>query len=105
MVHADNLRNANPWHPITNAVDLKHLGKFCEELGECVSATSRVIIQGLHEQEPVTGKVNSLWLCEEIADVLANIELVCEHFQLSREMMQPRIDKKKLHLKQWHKLA
>lgn len=103
MANADKLRDANPWHPITDAVALKHLGKLAEECGELVAAISRCIIQGVDECEPTTGKVNRDWLEDEIADVTANIELVVEHFVLNK---QPRrIARKKNHLRQWHRLA
>lgn len=105
MSDADKLRDANPWHPITDAVDLKHLGKLGEELNECGSAVSRCIIQGVDECEPVTGKVNRDWLQDEIADVQANIDLVVARFKLDEEAMHIRAEKKKLHLKQWHGLA
>ena len=60
MADADKLRDANPWHPITDKVDLKYLGKLGEELNECGSAVSRCIIQGVDEREPVTGKLKCL---------------------------------------------
>lgn len=105
MSDADQLRDANPWHPITDAVDLKHLGKFGEELGECGAAVSRCIIQGVAECEPVTGKVNQAWLEDEIADVRANAELVIERFGLDEARIAARAERKKLHLRQWHDLA
>lgn len=95
----------NPWHPMTEPVDLKHLGKLGEEAGELASAVSRCIIQGIDEAEPVTGKVNKEWLEEEMADVLANMSLVEEHFQLNRERILQRADKKKEHLRKWHVMA
>lgn len=105
MSNADNLRDANPWHPITNAKDLKHLGKLGEELGEAQAAVSRCIIQGMDEKEPVTGKINREWLEDELADVLANIRLVSDHFNLNTNRMWERGEKKKKHLRQWHSLA
>lgn len=105
MADADNLRDANPWHPITDAVDLKHLGKLSEECGELVAAISRCIIQGLDEREPVTGKLNREWLEDEIADVMGNIGLNVERFNLDGVRMTLRSEKKKKHLRQWHSQA
>jgi NTP pyrophosphatase (non-canonical NTP hydrolase) len=105
MSNADNLRAANPWHPISDAVDLKHLGKLNEEAGELASATARCIIQGVNECEPVTGKVNREWLEDEIADVRANSELTIERFNLDEDRIAARVEKKKEHLRQWHELA
>ncbi len=105
MANADNLRDASPWHPIKDAVDLKHLGKFAEELGECTAAVSRCIIQGLHEVEPETKKPNIEWLEDEIADVQDNIFLNVERFGLNPARMLKRMERKIAHLRQWHGLA
>lgn len=99
------LERLNPWHPITDAVDLKHLGKLGEELNECGAAVSRVIIQGIDECEPVTKKPNRIWLMEEIADVQANQELVIERFELDEEFIRGRKEEKKARLRTWHEMA
>lgn len=67
----------NPWIPMSKPIDIKHLGKLAEELGEASSAVARCLIQGIDESEPVTGKLNRQWLEDELADVCANIQLVC----------------------------
>jgi hypothetical protein len=105
MSNADDLLDANPWHPIDDKVDLKHLGKLGEECGELGSAVARCIIQGADEREPVTGKLNRAWLEDEIADVRANSELVIERFSLDERRIAARAEKKKAHLRQWHRLA
>lgn len=105
MVETDKMIDANPWHPMREPVALKHLGKLGEELGEAQSAVCRCIIQGIDEAEPVTGVINQVWLENELADVLANIELVVFYFNLDRDRMAIRADRKKSHLRQWHKLA
>lgn len=95
--------NCPPWHPMKDAVDLKHMGKLAEELGELQAAVARCIIQGIDEAEPVTGKSNRQWLGEEIADVQANLELVLEHFGLSIDWR--RVYRKKDNLRDWHEGA
>jgi hypothetical protein len=102
---ADKLRDASPWQPITDAVDLKHLGKLGEECNELGSAISRCIIQGVDEAEPVTGKLNREWMEDEIADVEAGIELAKRRFDLDRDRIHRRRIKKMLHLLKWHALA
>jgi hypothetical protein len=94
----------NPWQPMTDALDLKHLGKLAEEANELGSAIARCIIQGIDEAEPVTGKLNRRWLEDEIADVLANAELVIAHFGLDEEQMALRVERKKQHLRGWHSM-
>jgi hypothetical protein len=97
--------NDPPWIPISDPVDLKHLGKLGEELNECGAATSRCIIQGLDGLEPVTGKPNRLWLQDEIADVLANAELVIARFGLDQRAIDDRKALKLAKLSTWHSEA
>lgn len=92
----------NPWHPMTRPIDLKHIGKLAEELSEAGAAASRCLIQGIDEREPVTLKSNREWLEDELADVLANIELVTAHFGLDRVRMLERRERKMNHLRRWH---
>lgn len=105
MVNADDLRDASPWHPMTNAVDLKTLGKLVEELGECVAAASRCIIQGANEAEPVSGKINREWLEDEIADVYAGLSLTIDRFGLNTVRIRHRMQRKIERLRQWHDMA
>lgn len=95
----------NPWHPITSPVDLKHLGKLGEELGECSAAVARCVIQGIDEAEPTTGKINREWLEDELADVAANALLVIERFGLDQQRMQERAERKAAQLRTWHDMA
>ena len=104
MSDAD-FKGYNPWHPMTDPVDIKCLGKFGEELGECGAAVSRCLIQGIDEAEPVTGKVNREWLQEEIADVLANIGLVIKRFDLDEKAIYARAQMKADRLASWHEMA
>ena len=112
MVNANDLRDAEPWHPISDPVDLKHLGKLGEELTElstaaskCASAVMRCIIQGVDEREPVTLVLNREWLEDEIADVEANFELTKKRLRLNLERMAERKAKKMGFLKSWHDKA
>lgn len=89
---------------MTNQLNLKHLGKLAEELGEAQSAVARCVIQGIEEREPITHKPNREWLEDELADVIANIDLVCEHFGLDRARMETRVARKREHLKGWHSM-
>lgn len=94
----------NPWHPMQRPIDLKHLGKLGEEANELGAAINRCIIQGIDEREPITHKLNRDWLQDEIADVLANIELVREHFGLDAVSIRVRAERKKIHLRGWHSM-
>jgi hypothetical protein len=95
----------SPWHPMNDPVDLKVIGKFSEELGECSAAVGRCLIQGIDECEPTTGEPNREWLLKEVADVLANADLVIERFGLNRDAINQRIAFKQDHLRKWHSMA
>lgn len=90
---------------MSEPIDVKHLGKLAEELNECGSAVARCLIQGINEAEPSTGELNRNWLTKEIADVLANIELVTAHFKLDQKAIAHRIEFKVEHLKKWHAMG
>lgn len=91
----------SPWTPEADPTRLKVLGKLSEELGECGSAASRCIIQGIDEAEPVTGKVNRVWLEDEIADVLANADVAMERLGLDRGRIALRADRKRTYILRW----
>lgn len=95
----------SPWVPMTDLADLKHLGKFAEELSECGSAVSRCIIQGVDGREPSTGEPNREWLTKEIADVLCNADLVIDHFGLDRDAIEARVEFKRGYLSRWHAMG
>jgi hypothetical protein len=99
------LKPYHPWHPMQEPIDLKHIGKLMEELGELMAACSRCLIQGIDECEPVTGKSNRLWLEEEIADVRINLQLVEKHFRLNEGYILMRMLDKVDRLREWHKMA
>ena len=98
--HREERVTASPWQPLSRPIDIKHLGKLLEELGEAVSATARVLIQGLDEPNPDGGKLNRQWHEEELADVTANMWLVQRHFGLQKRM--ERIMRKTKQLELWH---
>lgn len=102
---ADTNYTLAPWHPITDKVDLKHLGKLGEEAGELVSAVCRCTIQGIDEVHPETRKPNREWLEDEIADVLAGCYLTIENFNLDQDRMDKRILHKMDRLRSWHEKA
>lgn len=90
----------SPWHPMSDAVDLKHMGKLLEEVNELGSALSRCIIQGIDEKQPVTGKLNREWVEDEMADVLAGFLLIRERFGFVVD--QQRVETKVADLRRWH---
>lgn len=91
----------HPWFPETDTNSVRALGKTLEELGECTSAVARCLIQGIEEHEPVTKKPNRLWLEHEIADVIAQFEILIQHFDLDRIAIRQRKDRKRQQMEEW----
>lgn len=95
-------RILSPWKPEQEQIRLAILGKLLEELGEAVAITARCVIQGVDENEPNTHRPNREALEDELADVVAGIALVTEHFGLRQNRMEDRAHTKAKHLKTWH---
>ena len=93
------IKKPSLWLPMTDARQLAALGKLAEELGECQAAVARCIIQGLHEREPETGKVNRDWLREELADVTAMTMLV--ELEAGMTLDSRRVDRKFAMKREW----
>jgi NTP pyrophosphatase (non-canonical NTP hydrolase) len=92
---------ADPWQPASDRATVAVLGKLLEELGEATSASSRCLIQGIDESEPVTGKPNREWLEDELADVLNIAQLAIDHFGLDRPRIEGRVRQKRTFLSRW----
>lgn len=93
------------WQPMQDAQDLKILGKLLEELGELTSTTSRCLIQGIDETEPTTGKPNRVCLEEEVADVLACIDMLLLRCDLRGTHITEHVTRKGKHLEAWLRMA
>jgi hypothetical protein len=100
-MHVGADTNPNPWVPMDDPKDIKHLGKMMEELGELTSAAARCLIQGIDETEPSSGKTNRQWLQEEISDVHATSFLTTQRFELNTTEITARANRKIDHLRKW----
>jgi hypothetical protein len=96
--------DVSPWVPMSDPIHLMVMGKFAEELTECASAVARCMIQGVDECEPSTGRPNREWLQDEIADVLANMRLVRERWNLDWDAVEKRCRFKLEYLRKWHSM-
>lgn len=94
-----------PWHPITDPVELKYLIKSIEELGEEVSILARLTIQGWEGIDPKTGNSNRECLENEIADVMASNQLLIEKFNLDHMRILKRAGEKMEFLRPLHEAA
>jgi hypothetical protein len=89
------------WIPMSHPTDVGLLSKFQEELGECISAAARCLCQGIDESNPTTAKSNRVWLEDEIADVMAFFQLISDRFELDRDRIHARAEKKHDYHVQW----
>jgi hypothetical protein len=104
MNTGDHLKEPQPWKPESDPAVLATLGKLIEELNEAGSAAARCIIQGMHEAEPTTGKINREWLLEELSDVNALINyalLLLNRTHDERREYIMRRERKTQHISSW----
>ena len=94
----------SPWVPTQDISELKILGKALEEAGEYTTVLARVLIQGINENEPRTGKPNREWIEDEIADVLATVGHVAGYFRLDTIRIDQRAKAKAEYLQRWFEM-
>ena len=91
----------SPWMKEEDPLVVAVVGKLGEELSECAAACFRILIQGLNEVEPVTGKPNRQWLSEELADVAATMIRASDKLLLDEAFMSDRAARKSLGFERW----
>ena len=89
------------WIPTTDLMMLRRMGKLIEEISELSAVASRIIIQGIDEIDPSTGRVNKDRLIDEIADVVAQCETTVEVLKLPLHRIVDRIAVKKGYMREW----
>jgi NTP pyrophosphatase (non-canonical NTP hydrolase) len=94
----------NKWTPTTDLLTLRRMGKLGEELGEAQAVAARVIIQGIDEVDPGSGKVNRQRLMDELADVQAQIGCTVLAFDLDQGYMARRTAEKMRQMAEWEAL-
>jgi len=98
----------SPWTPTTDLKTLRRMGKLGEEAAELLAVSNRVIIQGIDEVDPSSGKVNRERLLEELADVQAQIHCTRRWMALSPEdfvRYQSRVETKIDYMRQWEDMV
>lgn len=89
------------WTPTTDLMTLRRMGKLTEELGELQCVAARVVIQGIDETDPGSGKVNRQRLVDELADVQAQIECTVRAFGLNKGYLDRRAADKVRQMAEW----
>jgi NTP pyrophosphatase (non-canonical NTP hydrolase) len=89
------------WMVTQDPKSLRRLGKLSEELGELLAVIGRTVIQGIDGVDPATKQVNRLRLQNEMADVLAQLQLTAEHFDLDAKAASERVAAKLVLMAEW----
>ncbi|OWK26267.1 hypothetical protein AJ87_02730 [Rhizobium yanglingense] len=90
------------WKPESDVLIHQALGKACEEATELAGIQARCLIQGLNENEPVSGKPNRQALFEEIADLDAAVQWLRE--LVNDEYDGHRADRKLNGFRRWQRI-
>lgn len=94
----------NPWQVCQDPKVLRRTGKSLEELGELIAVLARVIIQGIDEVDPGSGKTNRIRLENESADVLVQCRQTIEALALDRTRIEARVAEKDRQMVAWESL-
>ncbi|CUX03708.1 hypothetical protein [Agrobacterium genomosp. 2] len=91
----------NAWKPEGDVVLHQALGKLAEECSELAKIATRCMIQGYVEADPVTQKLNSTQLMEEVADVRATMRWLFDVLDQPFKGESPREARKFDGFKRW----
>lgn len=100
----EDIKAPSLWIPMTDPVDLAHIGKLGEEAAELSKICHRISIQGIAGIDPSTHLFNRMILQDEIADVFANAGLCISRFKLDVDEISKRERLKKAMKREWHKM-
>lgn len=97
-------KSMSKWKVTQDPLILRRMGKTGEELGELQNVISRIIIQGIDEIDPGTGKSNRKRLIEEIADVMVQCYVTIATLDLPQKEIDERINEKVSMMAEWERL-
>lgn len=91
----------SPWHVTTDPRMLRRMGKTTEEASELLAVCGRIVIQGIDEIDPSSGKTNRQRFIEEAADTYAQLDLTLKYLGASFPLVLDRVEKKKQQMADW----
>lgn len=100
----DDIKQPSLWIPMTDPIDLAHIGKLGEEAAELARICSRIVIQGIGSADPDSKLMNYTALQQEIADVYAMAGLCIARFRLDVDQIQLREQLKKTMKRTWFEM-
>jgi hypothetical protein len=92
------------WMPTTDRMLQRRMGKTGEKLGELSAVTNRILIQGIDEIDPSSGKTNRHRLEDEIADVYAQLDENISRLGLNVELIEQRRQVKRGYMQEWEEM-
>lgn len=92
------------WLPEPDLVTHQALGKCAEEASELASIVARSMIQGLDACDPKSGKPNRQALAEELADINAASDWLCDFLDLDVAAHNERATRKYRGFVEWQEM-
>lgn len=89
------------WIPESDPMVLRRVGKTGEECAELAKVCSRITIQGLDGVDPATGESNRQALAKEVADVMAQCEVIARALKLDMLGIAQRQAEKVAQMAEW----
>lgn len=100
----EDIKQPSLWIPMTDPIDLAHIGKLGEEAAELARICARITIQGIDGIDPETRLTNRIHLQNEIADVYAMAGLCIGRFTLGVDNIELRERRKKTMKRTWFQM-
>lgn len=97
----EDIKQPSLWIPMTEPINMAHIGKLGEEASELARICCRIMIQGIDGIDPDTDNVNRYALADEIADVYAMAGLCIGRFKLDIDEISTRERRKKTMKRTW----
>lgn len=91
----------SPWRVTTDPMILRRVGKTGEEANELGAVACRIVIQGIDEVDPSSGKTNRQRFFEELADVQAQINCSRRAFLIDADAFEDRVARKESDMADW----
>lgn len=89
------------WIPDANPHQARRMNKTLEELNELGAVLSRINNQGMDAIDPASGKTNRQRMHEETADVLAQLDCNVRAFDMDKDVMWDRQERKVAEMNEW----
>ena len=97
----EDIKQPSLWIPMSEPINMAHIGKLGEEASELARICCRIMIQGIDAIDPDSKIANRWSLQDEIADVYAMAGLCIARFKLNVDVIEVRERRKKAMKRTW----